>query len=237
MAENSTETPSQAPEERIAKLLDMGTMEVWIRPALYTLAVIVALFLGYSFYKNNRETVAARDNSALAHAYIFIQEKKLDSAESALSAFLSQKREKIAEAKANLMLGNILYSKERFDDALSRYQSIQVGDKYPIISAGALYGVASVLIDKQDYKQAVSKLESFLSRFMRRPPPEKRSGDGDEQDLSPAVPNVLWKLALCHRELKQNDQAKATLEKLSNVYPEAPESRDALRLLAGLNKG
>jgi TolA-binding protein len=90
-------------------------------------------------------------------------------------------------------------------------------------------------MQKKDYAKAVEVLNDLMARFMRRTgdPAENLAGQ-EVLDLSPSLPNVLWKQALCYRELNQPEKAKAAVEKLRKAYPDSREAQDGLKLLAML---
>ena len=75
--------------------------------------------------------------------------------------------------------------------------------------------------------------QQWTARIGRRTanPAEKVAGK-EVMDLSPAVPNALWKLTLVYKELKSADKEKAAAQKLVSIYPDSRESFDATRLLA-----
>jgi tetratricopeptide (TPR) repeat protein len=102
-----------------------------------------------------------------------------------------------------------------------------------LVYSGALHGIAACYMQKKDYLQAITALDEFLTLCMRRTGNPKENLAGEEVvDLSPAVPNALWKEALCYRELGQPDQVKAVVDKLEKAYPGSVEAQNGLKLLA-----
>lgn len=197
------------------------------------LAVVVA---GGFWFKGSQARQEAAENKELGAAYIYASQDKADSAEAFLTVFLQKSHSRAVQDKANLMLGKIHYGKGKYDEAIKAYGAVDHGAKdRALVSSGALHGLASAYIQKKDYAKAAELLEKFASTFGRRTgkPSEKIAGE-EVVDLSPAVPNALWKLALCYQALKQDDKAKAAAEKITKIYPESREAYDANRLLAQL---
>jgi TolA-binding protein len=206
------------------------------KQSLYVL-VALALVIGGAFYLNNsRENQSTRENKELGQAFVYLSQDKADSAEAFLSGFLKASHSRPVQDKANLMLGSVFYGKGKYDDAIKAYEAVDLtSTKRALISSGALHGLAASYIQKKDYTKASELLETFVSRFMKKTgnPSEKVEGK-EVADLSPVVPNALWKLALSYNELKNTEKAKATAQKLIKVYPESKEAFDATRFLAGL---
>lgn len=206
------------------------------KQALYALVGVMAVVAAVAFFKNSRESQQARENKELGQAYVYYAEDKADSAEAYLAIFVQSSHSRIVQDKANLMLGKLYYSKGKFDDAIKAYGAVDHGAKdRPLVASGGLHGLASALIQKKDYAKAAENLERFVSTFMRKTGKAEEKLAGKEVvDLSPVVPNALWKLTLCYRELKNDARTKATAEKLLKVYPESREAYEATRLLAQL---
>jgi TolA-binding protein len=198
-----------------------------------TVAIGLMAWFGYRGMSNKAEHTA---NRMLGKAYVFLSQENLDSAAAALQDVLNDGPGGVAESKAHLLLGNVRYSQGRFDDALKSYSAVKVSStRYPLIASGALHGLAAASMEKKDYAKAVEYLEKFVHDFGRRSgnPSEKLAGE-EVVDPVPAMPNALWKLALCYRELKDNAKAKAIAEKLVKVYPESREGADAAKLIVQL---
>lgn len=206
------------------------------KQTLIGLGLAVVLVIAFFSFKSSQEGQEARENKELGQAFVYYSEDKLDSAEVFLSTFVQKSHSRVVQDKANLMLGQIQYQKGKYDDAIKAYGAVDLGDlKRPLVSSGALHGLASAHIQKKDYAKAAELLERFVKSFMVKTGRPEENLEGKEKvDLSPVVPNALWKLALCYRELKQTDKAKSTAEKLVKVYPDSREAFDAQRLLAQL---
>jgi TolA-binding protein len=233
------QAPTDKPEakEQEAGLVEWFLIDFWPRfgkQTLYVLGGIAIIVSASVWYNNDHIASQARENKELGPAYIYYSEDKLDSAEAFLNAFIKTGHSSLVQDKANLMLGQILYAKGRYDDAIAAYGRVDLsGSAHGLISSGALHGLGASYIQKKDYAKAAENLEKFVSKFQRRTgaPTEKVEGK-EVADLSPAVPNALWKLTLCYRELKDSAKEKAIAEKLVKVYPESKEAFDATRLLA-----
>lgn len=204
--------------------------------ALIALAGVLVLVVGFVWFKGSRTASEARENKELGPAYVYFAEDKLDSALAFLTPFVQRSHSRAVQDKANLLLGKIHYAQGRYDEAIKAYGAVDHGAKdRPLIASGALHGLASSHIQKQDYAKAAELLEKFVADFGRRKgKPEEKIAGKEIVDLSPVVPNALWKLALCYQQMKETAKAKATAEKLVKIYPESREAYDANRLLAQL---
>jgi TolA-binding protein len=206
--------------------------EIWIAVAVVVIAV--GGYFAWSQYREKAETAA---NKKLGEAYVMLRAENLPGAEASLVSFLASNPSGIAADKANLYLGKVYYSQQRYDEALAAYAKVGKGKKSTaLIYSGALHGRAAALMQKKDYAGAVTVLEELVDAYGERTGEPEENLEGEEVvDASPSVPNALFKLALCYRELGQNDKAKATAEKLARAYPATREGQDAAKLLAVLN--
>ncbi|MDB5050421.1 MAG: hypothetical protein JWO30_3492 [Fibrobacteres bacterium] len=231
------QTPdAKAPAQEVG-LVDWFMDDFWPRfgkQSVYVLLGIAVVVAGFAWYNNDRVEQQGKENKELGPAFVYYSEDKLDSAETFLSAFVKTSHSRLVQDKANLMLGQINYSKGKYDDAIRAFSLVDLANtKQPLISSGAMHGLASSYIQNKNYPLAAETLEKFVSTFGRRTasPMEKVAGK-EVADLSPAVPNALWKLTLVYRESKNPEKEKATAAKLVAIYPESRESFDATRLLA-----
>lgn len=206
------------------------------KQALIALAGVLVVVAGIVWFKGSREASEARENKELGPAYVYYSQDKLDSALAFLTVFVQKSHSRAVQDKANLMLGKIHFNQGRYDDAIKAYGAVDHGAKdRPLVASGALHGLASSHIQKKDHAKAAELLEKFVADFGRRKgKPEEKIVGKEIVDLSPVVPNALWKLALCYKELKDTTKAKAAAEKLVKIYPESREAYDANRLLAQL---
>lgn len=231
------QAPADKPKEQDAGLVEWFMIDFWPRFGKQTIYLIVGIAVVVSagvWFNNDRLASQAKENKQLGPAYILYSEDKLDAAQNLLTAFVKSGHTRLVQDKANLMLGQIYFTKGKYDEAIQAFSQVDLSNtKQSLVASGALHGLASSYIQKKDYTQAADNLEKFVSRFERRTgkPDEKVEGQ-EVADLSPAVPNALWKLALSYRELKNPEKEKAAAEKLVKVYPESKEAFDATRLLA-----
>ena len=203
--------------------------EIWIG-----VAVVVVAVAGYFAWSQHHDKAEAEANKKLGAAYVLLRDENLPGAEAALIGFLSENPSGIAADKANLYLGKLYFTQHRYDEAITAYAKVHKGSKAnALIYSGALHGRAAASMQKKDYAAAVPLLEELVSDYGKRKGDPEEKVEGEEVvDPSPAVPNALFKLALCYRELGQTDKAKATAEKLARIYPETAEGKDAAKLAA-----
>jgi TolA-binding protein len=157
----------------------------------------------------------------------------LDSAEFFLKSFVDGSHKQIVLSKAYLLLGNAQYSQQKYQEAIDSYQMVKGSpDKHSLLTSGALHGLAASYMQLKEYPKAIELLEEFVDTYMKRTGSlEDRSSNREPQDLSPAVPNVLWKLALCYKFIDQPEKAKLMCQKLVNTYKDTDEAAKAERLL------
>jgi len=93
----------------------------------------------------------------------------------------------------------------KYDDAIRGFRAML--DKWPKgrYSDNATYWMGEAFYVKRDYKSAQTSFQSVLDKFPN----------------SPKVPDAMLKVGLCQIELKQNDQATITLQKVIKTYPAA----------------
>ena len=199
--------------------------------ALGAVAVLLAVYL---FLHYSRGKSAMEDNKKLGRAYVALERDDWAEAEKALQEFMGHGPSGLARDKAYLFLGKVHYGRQEYDKALEAYAKVGKGSPATVlIYSGALHGRAACLMQKKDYAGAVKILDEFLSLTQRRTgDPEEDLSGKEVVDLTPSVPNALWKQALCYRELKQNADAKTVAEKILKAYPKSPEAQDAIKLLA-----
>jgi TolA-binding protein len=199
--------------------------------------LLIAIFgITYLLTQGQRtENRAVEDNKALGQVYVFLKSNQLDSARFFLESYIAGEYGKSAISKANLLLGNVFYQKEDYAAAVEAYSKVSQSMNFPLIASGGLYGAAASHMQLKQYSEAAELLEELITQFGRETGnPEKISKGTEEMDLSPAVPNALWKLALCYQQLQQVEQVKQTCEKLVRIYGKTEEGRKASRLLVTL---
>jgi TolA-binding protein len=106
-----------------------------------------------------------------------------------------------------------------------------------IISSAAEHGLAVVAMERQSYPEAISLLNAFVSKYGKRTGDlAKRYAKTEPVDAVPTVPDALWKLALCHFEMGDDEKTKQTAEKILKIYGDSPKAADASKLLAILTE-
>ena len=195
---------------------------------------IILVVLGYFLWNYNHQRSEIADNKKLGAAYVYIEKGQFGEAEKALTLFVAQGHTNLAQDKANLYLGKTYYEQQKYDQAQEAYGKVGKGSKNTrLLYLGALHGKAACQMQKKDYVGAIQTLDQFIALGMIRAGNPKENLAGKEVvDLTPAIPNALWKEALCYRELGQMDKVKATVEKLQKVYPDSREAQDGAKLLA-----
>ena len=233
--ENTDKTPSPTPG------FSWGTFseDLWMRYARQIViagVVIVVAVAAWVVVGTMKKNQAEADNKRLGEAYVMLRQENLPAAEQALKNFLATDPSGLARDKANLFLGKLYYSQQRYDEALEAYSAVEDrGEASALIHAGALHGVAAARMQKTDYAGAVEALMELVSSYGERTGDPRENLAGEEAvDLAPNVPNALWKLALCHRELGQAAEAREAAERLVKAYPGSREATDAAKLLAVL---
>ncbi len=207
-------------------------MRVIVTAAVLVVAAAVAWFVWSAI----RESRAAEDNKKLGVAYVLLRGDDPAAAEQALRTFLAGNPTGLARDKANLFLGKLLYRQERYDEALAAYEQVRSGGKkLALLRAGALHGRAAIHMQQADYASAAKLLEELVGSYgVRTGDPREDVVGSEVMDFSPNVPNALWKLALCRRELGEADKARAAAERIVRAYPGSREAQDAARLLVTL---
>ncbi len=198
-------------------------------------AIVLAIAIGALIYTfNSREGRALAENRELGQAYVLLNENRSDEAQAYLTGLVQRSKSNLVNAKANLMLGEIHFERGRYDEAIAAYSQVNLrGEAHSLLMSGALHGIAASHIQKQEFDKAIETLERFITQFKRKTGnPADRSAGREPADLSPVVPNALWKLALSYREVGNPEKARATAETLKKVYPNSREGYDATRFLA-----
>lgn len=211
--------------------------EMWIRYArqiVIAAVVIVVAIAAWFAWKSVSARAEEADNKKLGAIYVLLREENLPAAEEALTGFIAGNPSGLAADKANLFLGKTYYLQQRYDEAISAYGAVgKRGKDVALLHAGALHGLAAAHMQKGEYTQAVEALNDLIDGYATRTgAPEEKLVGQEVVDLAPNIPNALWKLVLCQRELGETDDAKANAERLVRVYPGSREAQDAEKLLA-----
>lgn len=221
------------------------SLKAWLSSEFFTKygkkagIIFLIIALGISiviFQRKNFRQKTYTLNKQLGPAYVYYSRNQLDSAEIFLKSFLSSPHKQMVESKANLLLGNAQYSQNKYQEAIESYQKVKGSpENQSLLTSGALHGLAACHIQLKEYQKAVELLETFISTYMKRTGGlGSRNMKKEPQDLSPAVPNALWKLALCYKQINQLEKAKSTCQKIIKVYNHTEEASKAERFLLTL---
>lgn len=113
-------------------------------------------------------------------------------------------RELYDQAYQDLSRGNYDLAKTGFDEYLKLYPDTELADN-------ALYWLGEVEYIQHNYQGALDYFKQVESRYPQ----------GNK------VPAALFKAGLCQQQLGQNDEAKATFQRLAQKYPASPEAGQA----------
>lgn len=219
--------------------LTQSAEELWFRytrQIVIAAVVIVVAVAAWFVWKSVAERAEETANRQLGAAYVLLRSENFPAAEEALTAFLADHPAGLAADKANLYLGKTYFLQQRYDEAIAAYGAVSKrGKDLALLHAGALHGLAAAHMQKGEYAEAVDALNDLVGAYAARTgAPEEDLAGQEVVDFVPNIPNALWKLALCQRELGRSDDAKATAARLTRAYPGSREARDAEKLLAVL---
>jgi len=141
-------------------------------------------------------------------------------------------------AKAALLAGNLHLQNRNLDNAETLYrQAFSNASGVEIIASAAEHGLAVVAMEKQNYAEAISLLNAFVSKYGKRTGDlAKRYAKTEPVDKIPTVPDALWKLTLCYLETGDREKAAQTAEKILKIYGDSQKAAEVLKLLATLEK-
>jgi TolA-binding protein len=199
---------------------------------IVAVAVVVAL-TGVRYWLQAKEQGAQKDAEQLGVALDFVYQDKTDSAIISLESFLTVAHSDLATAKANLLLGNLLYQNRQFEPAQAAFQkAIAKANNSAVLQGAAEHGLASTYMQLKSYDQAAKSLESFIQKYGAMTGDLTARYQGDEpQDQLPTIADAMWKLALTYKELGQDQKAKAVCEKIIKVYGTSTQATNAKKLL------
>lgn len=210
---------------------------LWLRYSrqiVIVAAVIVLAVAAWFVWKTASARAEEAANRKLGVIYVQLREENYAGAEQALKTFLADGPSGLAADKAHLYLGKTYFMQQRYDEAIAAYGAVRKrGKDVALLHAGALHGLAASHMQKRQYAEAVTALNDLVGTYgARTGAPQENLAGREVVDFVPNIPNALWKLALCQRELGRTDDAKATAERLARAYPGTREARDAEKLLA-----
>lgn len=196
-------------------------------------AVVVCVAGAWGFWSWKTRTANADANRLLGIGFVHLQNGRDDSA---LVAFdqLGNDHSGLAVAKASLLAGNILFSKQDWKGAEARFRrAIDEAKGLPLLDGGARRGLASSLIEQARYEDAAKELEKVVASYSHTSmDPVARAKDDAPVDDIPGMSLPLWQLVLVQEKLNQKDAARKTAERLIRTYPATEEANEARRWFA-----
>jgi len=201
--------------------------------------VAIAIFAFAQNIKASSEkemTMAEELGKGLSHMYAGKADSALAVFEGAINAGTLKG---LPLAKAALLSGNLYLQSLSLDNAEALYkQAIANASGVEIIASAAEHGLAVVAMERKNYPEAISLLNTFISKYGKRTGDlAKRYAKTEPVDKVPTVPSALWKLALCYLETGDKDKAVQTAEKILKIYGDTQKiADDASKLLATLEK-
>lgn len=240
MAENTPQTTPQPSGLHAESMLDHLKNDFLPKHGTKLIVAVVLIAAGvFAFHQHRTSQEAQKAASAelLGKGFDHLYNGRTDSAQIVLEGAINAgKLKNVALAKAALLSANLHLQKGEFDAAIALYnKAIDNSNGVDLIAAGAQHGLATTTMEKKDYAGAVKLLEQFVATY------GKRTGDLSDRfaktepsDAITTVPDALWKLSLCYGELKQNDKAKQSAEKLLKVYGDSRQAALAKKFLATL---
>lgn len=204
------------------------------RTAGWVLGVVVLGVVGYFVASKQKHAAEIAANRELGEGLVAFSSEDPAKAVAAFQTYLQSGNAKgSAEQKAELLMAKSLYRQGKWEEAYQAYEKVGQPAEMPLLGAAALHGMAACRMQTKAYDQAVPLLEKLVSDYMRRSgkPTDDLAGE-EVADLSPVIPNALWKLALCRRELGNQEAAREAAKKLVAAYPASREAQEASRFLA-----
>src|SRR5690606_25800660 len=121
--------------------------DLWLRYArqiVIAVVVVVVAAAAWIGVRTLNERRAAADNKKLGQIDVALRDDNLPAAEQALLVFLGADPSRLARDKANLFLGKIYFTQQRYEEAAAAYAKVSGGGKSTaLIHAGALHGLAA----------------------------------------------------------------------------------------------
>lgn len=216
-------------QEAMYKLVGWFSKEFWPKYGKISNYILIAAVagLGYWYYQNNQAKMQLPADANLeGAAAVAALQGNIEGEKKALESTISKVQTPALRGQAALRLGNLYYAQGALDQADKWFaQAVVDGTELPLVKSGAEHGQATVLMQKGNYAGAAAKWEAFVSQWGKR-----KAGvlpQGENEDLVPTVPDALWQMALCYKELGQKDKAKAAADKILSIYGEAQNGRYA----------
>lgn len=216
-------------QEGIFKLVGWFSKDFWPKYGKISNYVLIAAIaaLAYWYYQNNQaKMLLPADANVEGAAAVAALQGNIDGEKKALESSIPKVQTPAIRGQAELRLGNLNYAQGKYDEADKWFAKAAVdGAELPLVQSGAQHGSAAVLMQKGNYAAAAAKWENFVNQWGKR-----KAGvlpEGENEDLVPTVPDALWQMALCYKEVGQNDKAKAALNKILAVYGSSQNGRYA----------
>jgi TolA-binding protein len=178
--ENTDKTP---PPTASGFSLASFSEDLWFRYAKQiVIAVVIVVVAAVSWFgvRTLNERRAEADNKKLGQIYVLLREENLPAAEQALVVFLAADPSGLARDKANLFLGKVYFSQQRYEEAATAYSKVSGrGEKAALLHAGALHGLAASRMQLGDYAAAAKALEELIADYAARTgdPAENLAGE------------------------------------------------------------
>lgn len=227
---------TQKIESVVAKLegFDGKTLGKWAIGILVGVAVLIS---AVSYFSASNKKSSAKAHKDLGPAFLHFEAGRYDSVSLFLQNFLNESHPKIVKAKAYSLLGKAEFLKGNYQQAIEAYRQVDISaSEEPLLASGALYGEASSLIQLGNYMVAAEVLEKMISKFQRQTgDPKLQALEKEKPDLSIAIPQALYKLALCYQQLGKAEEAKKACSTLIKIYGNSIEAQKAQLLLARIS--
>lgn len=206
------------------------------------MVVLLIIAAGVFFISQNIKASAEKEAEMaeeLGKGLNYIYAGKADSALAAFEdAIRDGKLSGLPLAKAALLAGNLQLQNKNLDSAEALYkQAIFNAGKIILISSAAEHGLAVAAMERENYSEAISLLNAYISKHGKRTGDlAKRYAKTEPADKVPNVPDAMWKLTLCHLETGDKEKAVQTANRLLKIYGDSQKAADASKLLATLEK-
>lgn len=202
------------------------------------LALVIVAIAGAIFYNQKTSQASARAEAeqlgaALVHNYSGDWQQERQELEKFLA---TNPKDLLTRAKAELLLGNIAYRMGDYDQAESQFRSsAKNSGKTVLIASAARHGLASTLMQREEWQKAATEWEQFVSDYgKRRGTARDQVAGKDGAEESALVPDALYKLAVVQLKLDQKEKAKVTCERIVRSYSDSRIAGQAERLLVEL---
>ncbi|MGL1900965.1 MAG: tetratricopeptide repeat protein [Fibrobacterales bacterium] len=182
------------------------------------LIIMTGLIIGFISMKSGDAQKIKADRETLGKAIYFINANENDSAEAALqNIFTKAEIAPTIAAKGALLYGNLLLEKGDITGAQEKFVlAIAKAGTQLMIKSAAEHGVATSYIQQKEYAKAIAALNAYMKNYARKT--SALPGIESPTDLVVDIPDVLWKIALCQKELKDTAAAKAACQKIIDLY-------------------